>query len=174
MPMNAARTLLLTLFAPALLTMSCGGSGGDSMPSNGCPAGTTQFSIDATYSAVVASEINDGCNAGLTAKGLSNARIVTFDKASGMVTVKDSASGSTLGAGTIKCNHGTLTLGPATLSDGTCTWTTNRTVEFMATNDFQVTLKVTDNRTDPMRVQNGSPCNQGPSCTIGFTLTMSK
>lgn len=179
--MNAKRALqvLALAFAPLALASGCGGID-DILGSDGgtgaCPAGTTLYPIGGNYTTVVASNIVENCNENLAANAtnLQNARTIVYDVASGLATVTSTNSGTQLGQGPVRCNKGTLTYGPATLSTSSCQWTTNRTVDFIATGDHQVTLNVSDDRTGTAQVQGGPTCGQPSSCKVSFTLTMSK
>lgn len=167
-----ALKLLATLAVPALLAISCGG--GDNLLGS-CPSGTTPYSVAATYTQITASNIVDGCKEGLTPMNLMGQRVVSYtDMANGIITVYTSQM-IALGSGPVKCNTGTLTFGPTTLDDTICNWTTTRTVEFKATGDYQVTINVTDDRSNS-KTSSGSSvaCPQPATCTTKFTLTMSK
>lgn len=180
MKIKHAFKALATLALPVLLTASCGGVG-DIFGSDGgtndvCPAGTTLYAVGSNYTTVVVSNLVDGCQEGLTTTtpGLTAARTVSYDKASGIVSVTGTQSATLLGSGPVKCNTGTLTYGPATVDNGSCTWTTTRTLGFKATGDYNVTLDLTDDRTNTKQTAGGATCMQPASCTTKFTLTMTK
>ena len=104
------------------------------------------------------------------------ARNVVYDKTSGIVTVTSMANGTLLGQGPVKCNTGTLNYGPMNVDDNNCNWTTTRTLDFKATGDYNITLNLTDDRTNiKTSTAAGASCKQPtPSCTNKFTLTMTK
>lgn len=179
--MNGRKILqvLALMVAPVMAGVGCGGVddifGSDGGTNNNvCPTGTTLYSIGGNYATVVASNIQDGCNEGLQASNLQAARTIVYDVQSGAATVTSTNSGTQLGTGSVRCNKGMLVYGPATIENSSCRWTTDRTVDFVATGNYQVTLAVTDNRSSTQQVANGPQCGQPASCTTRFTLTMSK
>lgn len=180
MKIKNAFKVLATLALPVLLTASCGGVsdifGSDGGSTDVCPTGTTLYAVGSTYTNVVVSQITDGCQEGLTptTAGLTASRNVTYDKTSGIVTVTSSSSGTLLGSGPVKCNTGTLTYGPASVDNGSCTWTTTRSLDFRATGDYNLTVALTDDRTNTKQTAGGATCMQPSSCTTRFTLTMTK
>ena len=165
--------LLLCIFA--LVAGGCGVSTVAQSPdaAAACPGGAQTFAIDGTYATIVASSLQDGCNEGLMPADLQGARVVKLDVATGIVTISSAQGGSVLGAGPVKCNQGALSLGPSTLNNGQCEWTSTRTLDFKATGDYQVTVNFTDDRTNVKTVAGGQ-CNQPASCTLKFQLTMAR
>lgn len=167
-----ALKILATLAVPPLLATSCGG--GDNLLGS-CPPGTTPYSVAATYTQITASNIVDGCKEGLTLVDLMGQRVVSYaDMANGIITIYNSQM-IELGSGPVKCNTGTLSFGPRTLDDTVCNWTTTRTVEFKATGNYQLTINVTDDRSNSKTsLGSSAACPQPATCTSKFTLTMSK
>lgn len=165
---NALRRLM-TLAVPAVFLASCGGStGSDSDMASGC------YTVAGTYNTVTASKINEQCGLGLTASDLRDNRTVTFDQASGVAKVTNSDT-SQFATGSVKCNTGMLTYGPASTMDSSCKWTASRTVSFTATGTNQLTLDVVENRSNVSQLAGGGTCRQPPGgCSIQYTLTLAK
>jgi len=164
---------------PALFAASCGGDlfgpldGGVDSGSGACPQGTgTIFQVkDSVYPAVTGSAtiLNDGCSTGLTATDLEKTRTVKNDS-QGNITLYSADGTTIIGSGPVRCNSGTLSYGPTSISDGYCRFDSSITVDLKITAANAFTMKVTQNRSNTMK-EAGMTCPQPASCTVSYQVS---
>ena len=174
MKKTALRFALVAL--PALFAASCGGDSLfgtlDGGTGGACPSGVTIYRVaNGMYPAVPgsASFVSDGCNTGIAASALESARTVQND-AQGNVTLYAADGSTIIGSGPVRCNTGTLSYGPTTISDGVCRFTANYSVSFTATADNAFTVQVTQQRSQSQS-EPGQNCQQPPSCSVIYKVS---
>ena len=175
-------TKLFALAVPALFAAACGGDTlctatgtcMDGGTTDTCAPGTTLFRVqNGLYNTTSVSNIQDGCNLGLTMTNLGTQRNVVNDLTAGTITLTSQDGSTILGTGPVKCNAGTLTYGPVMLETGPCRYESTRSSNFVLSADNTFTLQYTETRSKFTSVP-GMSCTTVAPCNIAFSLSMNK
>ncbi len=175
--MKIAHVLNLALgLALPLALASCGGDNifGNLDMTAACQGVPTLFKIQGgNYTISNTAIVADTCQTGTTSASFDGmARMVTND-ANGTITVAGSAGNpNPLGAGTVSCNVGKLTLGDTIIQDSTnasCTYHISRTSTLTAIADNDFKLNFTESRSGLAMA-----CMPNTDCTFSFSIQLRK
>jgi hypothetical protein len=160
--------LLTGSFLVSTVLAACGG---DTTPGSGSDAGSGHSIASGSYASAPGgvTNLSDGCGVGATAGDIeAAARTVAYAPTTRTLSIT-SAQGTPLGTGTVTNNTGTLTYS-ATLSDGTCSFTSTRTVMVVVTADDTLQIQYSDARSSYVSAP-GNVCQPPAStpCTIAYT-----
>jgi hypothetical protein len=170
------------LLAPVVFALGCGGvdclvTPSDPSCKTDCTAGVTPYQVKTgVYKTGSVPSVNETCGLGLTAASLQTDRELAND-AQGNITVYSLSTTpkTALGTGPVRCNQGTLTSSDIANSAG-CDFSRSTTVAMTVTAANQVTIAVTQTRSNFKQDASGTTCKPPAtgSCTITYTANMSQ